>query len=51
MFARHIFEYGISNDVHKQFTPIDENPAYIQSLPKSIILKEDITVDLALLDN
>ena len=49
IFARHRFDIGINNDFEVKLTPVDESPAYSQNLPTSINLKEDVTVELALL--
>ena len=47
--ARHRFDIDIKNDFKVTLTPIDENPAYNQNLLTPINLKENITVELALL--
>ena len=49
IFARHRFDIGINTDFKVQLTPLDNRPAYSQSLPVPINLKDDILVDLALL--
>ena len=49
IFARHRFDIGINEDFMVKLTPKDESPAYSQSLPTPINLKEDILVELALL--
>ena len=49
MFARHRFDVRIDFDFKVILTPIDESPAYSQNLPTPINLKEDTTVELALL--
>ena len=48
-FARHRFDIGINTDFKVQLTPLDNRPAYSQSLPAPINLKDDILVELALL--
>ena len=47
IFARHRFDIGINEDFMVKLTPKDESPAYSQSLPTPINLKEDILVELA----
>ena len=47
--ARHRFYNGINTDFKVQLTPLDNRPAYSQSLPAPINLKDDILVELALL--
>ena len=49
IFARHRFDIGINAEFKVQLTPLDNRPAYSQSLPAPINLKDDILVDLALL--
>ena len=49
IFARHRFVIGISTEFKVQLTPLDKRPAYSQSLPAPINLKDDILVELALL--
>ena len=49
LFARHRFDIGMNEDFKVKLTPNDDSPAYSQSLPTPIILKEDILVELALL--
>ena len=48
--ARNGFEIGINTDFKVQLTPLDYRPAYSQSLPAPINLKDDILVKLALLN-
>ena len=48
-FARHLFDIGINREFKVQLTPSDIRPAYSQSLPAPINLKDDILVELALL--
>ena len=48
-FARHRFNIGMNEEFTVKLTPKDDSPAYIQSLPTPINLKEDILVELALL--
>ena len=47
-FARHRFDIGINTEFKKQLTPLDNRPAYSQSLPAPINLEDDILVELAL---
>ena len=47
IFARHRFDIGINTEFKVQLTPIDNRPAYSQSLPAPINLKDDILVELA----
>ena len=49
IFARHRFEIGTNREFKVKLTPNDDRPAYSQSLPTPINLKDDITVELALL--
>ena len=49
IFAQHCFYIGMNEDFKIKLTPKDDSPAYSQSLPTSINLKEDILVELALL--
>ena len=49
IFARHRFDIGINCEFKVKLTPNDDRPAYSQSLPTPINLKDDITVELALL--
>ena len=48
-FARHRFDIGVNEEFTVKLTPKDEPPAYSQSLPTPVNLKEDILVELALL--
>ena len=47
IFARHRFDIGINREFKVKLTPNDDRPAYSQSLPTPINLKDDITVELA----
>ena len=47
IFARHRFDIGTNREVKVKLTPNDDRPAYSQSLPTPIKLKDDITVELA----
>ena len=49
IFARHMFDIGMNEEFTVKLTPKDDSPAYSQSLPTPINLKEDILVELALL--
>ena len=49
IFARHRLDIGINNKFKVKLTPKDERPIYTQSLPVPINLKEDLTVELALM--
>ena len=49
IFARHRFDIGIKTKFKVQLTPLDNKPAYSQSLLAPINLKDDILVELALL--
>ena len=49
IFARHRFDIGINTEFKAQLTPLDNRPAYSQSLPAPINLKDDILAELALL--
>ena len=48
IFARHRFDIGINTEFKVLLTPLDNRPAYSQSLPAPINLKDDILVELAL---
>ena len=49
IFARHRFDIGINTEFKVQLTPLDNRPAYSESLPAPINLKDDILDELALL--
>ena len=49
IFARHRLDIGINKSFKVKLTPKDERPIYTQSLPVPINLKEDLTVELALM--
>ena len=49
IIARQRFGIGINTESKVQLTPLDNRPAYSQSLPAPIDLKDDILVELALL--
>ena len=49
IFARHRFDIGMNEDFKVKLTPKDDSPAYSQSLPAPINLKEDILFELAML--
>ena len=49
IFARHRLDIAINNNFKVKLTPKDERPIYTQSLPVPINLKEDLTVELALM--
>ena len=49
IFARRRLDIGINNSFKVKLTPKDERPIYTQSLPVPINLKEDLTVELALM--
>ena len=49
IFARPRFDIGINEEFTVKLTPKDESPAYSQSLPTPVNLKDDILVGLALL--
>ena len=49
IFARHRLDIGINTEFKVQLTPLDNRPAYSQSLPAPKNLKDDILVELALL--
>ena len=49
IFARHRFDIGVNEEFTVKLTPKDESPAYSQSVPTPVNLKEDILVELALL--
>ena len=49
IFAQHRFDIGMNEDFKVTLTPKDDSPAYSQSLPTPINLKEDILVELTLL--
>ena len=49
VFARHHFDIGIKTEFKAQLTTLDNRPAYNQSLPAPINLKNDILLEQALL--
>ena len=51
IFARHRFDIGMNEKFKVKPTPKDNSPAYSQSLPAPVNLKEDILVELASLHN
>ena len=51
IFGRHRFDIGINREFKVKLTPNDDRPAYSQSLPTPINLKDDITIELALLQS
>ena len=48
-FARQRFNVGINTQFKVQLTPLEKRPAFSQSLPVPINLKDDILVERALL--
>ena len=49
IFVRHRLDLGINHDFKIKLTPKTDEPVYSQSLPCPINLKEDLTVELALM--
>ena len=49
IFARHRMDIGMNTEFKVKLTPKDEKAVYSQSLPMPIHLKEDLTVELALM--
>ena len=49
IFARDRFDIGTNREFKVKLTPNDDRPAYSQNLPTPINLKDNITVELALL--
>ena len=49
IFVGHRFDIGMNEEFKVKLTPKDDSPAYSQSLPAPINLKEDILVELAML--
>ena len=49
IFARHRFDIGMNEGFTVKLTPKVDSPAYSQSLPLPVNLKDDILVELALL--
>ena len=49
IIARHRLDIGMNTQFKVSLTPQDDKPVYTQSLPVPINLKEDLTVDLALM--
>ena len=49
IFARHRLDIGMNTQIKVSLTPQDDEPVYTQSLPVPIIVKEDLTVELALM--
>ena len=49
IFARHRLDIGMNTQFKVSLTPQDDEPVYTQSLPVPINLKEDLTVELALM--
>ena len=49
VFARHRFDIGMNEEFKVKLTPKDDSPAYSQSLPAPLNLKDDVLVELAVL--
>ena len=49
IFARHRFDIGMNTDFKVNLTPQHEEPVYPQSLPTPTNLKDDLLVELALM--
>ena len=49
IFARHRLDIGMNTQFKVSLTPKNDNPVYTQSLPVPINLKDDLTVELALM--
>ena len=49
IFARHRFDNGTNRELKVKLTPNDDRLVYSQNLATPITLKDDITVELALL--
>ena len=49
IFARHRFDIGMNTDFKVKLTPQHEKPVYSQSLPTPTNLKDDLLVELALM--
>ena len=49
IFARHRFDIGMNTNFKGKLTPEHEEPVYYQSLPTSTNLKNDLLVELALM--
>ena len=49
IFARHWMDIGVNTEFKVKLTPKGEKAVYNQRLPMPIHLKEDVTVELALL--
>ena len=49
IFARHRLDIGINSSFKVKLTPKEERPIYKQGLPVPMNLKEDLTVELALM--
>ena len=49
IFARHMLDIGINHEFKIKLTPKTDKPVYSKSLPCPINLKEDLTVELALM--
>ncbi len=51
IFARHRLDVGVNTEFELKLQPEYQKPVYSQSLPTPINLKEDLTVELALMEN
>ena len=49
IFARHRFDFGMNTDFKVKLTPQHQEPVYSQSLPTPTNLKDDLLVELALM--
>ena len=49
IFAKHIFDVGYNTDLKVKLTPEHDLPVYVQSPPTPIHLRDEILVELALM--
>jgi len=49
IFAKHRFDVGYNTDLKIKLTPAHDLPAYVQSHPTPIYLRDEIFVELALI--
>ena len=49
IFAKHRFDVGYNTELKVKLTPAHDLPVYVQSLPTPIHLRDEILVELALM--
>ena len=49
IFAKHRFDVGYNTELKVKLTPAHDSPVYVQSPPTPILLRDEILVELALM--